>query len=149
MTRTHLIRWALPAALVLLALPSRSTGAQQTACYPLRADSVHQKYLDDVRTFTGPPDSAWAAAAQAGSYPTVPSSEVVLVRTKAVCNAAAQAYARELNGAGYGLSGKVYVIQARTVYLVVDPDYHYAPGSGGVTTRMLFDLNWRLLHKGQ
>ena len=148
MKRTHPIQWALPVAFALLALPSHSTGAQQTACYPLRADSLHQKYIDDVRTFTNPPDSAWAAAAQAGNYPTVPASEVVLVRAKAVCNAAAQAYARELDGAGYDLSGKVYVIQARTVYLVVDRDYHYALGAGGVTTRMLFDLNWRLLHKG-
>lgn len=142
------VRWALPVAFALLAVSSHPASAQQTTCYPLRADSLHQKYLADVRGFTNPHDSAWAAAAAAGHYPTVPDSEVVLVRDEAVCAAAAQAYASELNGAGYNLSGKVYVVKARTVYFVIDPDYHYAPGLAGVTTSMLFDLNWGLLRKG-
>lgn len=132
-------------AALLLATPSVSI-AQPMFCYPLRSDSLHSVYLENIRNYASEPDSSWAAAGTALGFPRVPASGVTLITNEAVCQAAAQAFAANVPAAGSNPpSGKVYVFAVGSGhYYVVDPDYRVSPN---LSYELLLTTNWTLVKR--
>ncbi|MFL5578719.1 MAG: hypothetical protein ACJ79S_22415 [Gemmatimonadaceae bacterium] len=118
-------------ALVGAAFAAAPAGAQKTsACRP--ADATSAQLIASVsRYMQVPPNSTvapYVAARDSLRLLPVSPSALTVVTDIRVCQKLADAYAAKLNGAGSGLSGSVYVVQAGpSRYVVLDPFYQYAP----------------------
>lgn len=132
-------------AALLLAMPSASV-AQSMYCYPLRSDSLHSVYLENIRNYASEPDSSWAAAGTALGFPRVPASGVVLITNEAVCQAAAQAFRANVPAGGSSPpSGRVYVFAVgASHFYVVDPEYRVSPT---MSYELLLTTNWTLVKR--
>jgi len=111
------------------------------ACRP--GDDNASWLLERVRQWVAPSDSVEAAMADSLRVPRGPVSKIRWVVDGPLCARAAAAY-RQTSGRPAGVSGRVYLIDAGTVYVVLDPEYWYEPGSQTYTTA-IFDRRWHLL----
>jgi hypothetical protein len=90
------------------------------------------------------PSPSWADARDALRIsPPDPRIGVVQITEAATCMSANTAYQKVATGNRATLSGQVYVVQSGTTYIVWDPAYKYAPGSGA--HYMVFDSDWVFL----
>lgn len=123
-------------ALALLMMGAMPAHAQ---CRP--ADANGAGFVRMVTLYAIPRDSTWAESRDslriAAPDPTI---GVVQVTKAAVCRSANAAYQKVATGDRATLSGHVYVVQSGNTYVVWDPAYRYAPGSGA--SCMVFDANW-------
>jgi hypothetical protein len=123
-------------ALALLMMGATSAQAQ---CRP--ADANGAGFVLMVKLYAIPRDSVWAEARDSLRIATPdPKIGVVQVTKAAVCKAANAAYQKVATGDRATLSGQVYVVQSGNTYVVWDPAYKYARGSGA--SYMVFDANW-------
>lgn len=132
--------------LIAMLLGRGELGAQQTYCYPLRSDSLHTSYRDNIRALASDPDSSWTAAGVAMGFPRVSASSIVLVQNETICQSAQQAFAANIPGNPFiAPSGKVYVFQVGSgYYFVADPDYRM---SKDFAYEFLFTSSWSLVKR--
>jgi hypothetical protein len=113
---------------------------------PCRAQDENAGWLlERARSWVAPADSTDAAMADSLRVPRAPIASVQWVADPAICARAAEAY-RLTSGRPEGVSGRVYVIRAGQVYVVLDPEFSYLarrPVEGYTTA--IFDADWRLL----
>ena len=69
------------------------------------------------------------------------SSSIVLITKEATCKSANTAYQAVASGARETLSGRVFVVQVGTSYVVWDPAYSYAAATP-TWVYMVFDSRW-------
>lgn len=100
--------------------------------------------MERVRSWVAPTDSIGAAFADSLQVPRSPASQVRWVSDAALCARALDAY-RRTSGRPAGVSHRVYLIEAGSVYVVLDPDYSFQPGPPQLYTTAIFDRSWRLL----
>lgn len=72
--RVHMRSIKLLLLLIGMLFVRGQLSAQQTYCYPLRSDSLHAVFRDNIRVFTSNPDSAWNASGVALGFPRVAAS---------------------------------------------------------------------------
>jgi hypothetical protein len=97
-----------------------------------------------IQRYVVNPGESWAAARDSLRIaPPSPRIGVVQITQAATCKLANAAYQNVATGNRSTLSGQVYVVQSGTTYIVWDPAYKYAPGSGA--SYMVFDSNWAFL----
>jgi len=107
------------------------------------ADSLSAVLVDIVTKYTAATDPYLIEARDSLRLPNVPANQVVLVSKRSVCRDAVTAYAAHATGNTATLSGRVYVVQAGSTYIVWDPDYAYSQPDAA--TIMTFDLQFNLL----
>jgi len=100
--------------------------------------------LERAEYWIAPVDSVDALMADSLHVPRANPSQIRWVREGPLCAAAAHAY-RATSGRPSGVSGRVYLIDAGAVYVVLDPEYSYEPGPVQLYSIAIFDRHWRLL----
>lgn len=112
-------------ALALIASLSSAPALRAQSCISIAEfDSTGAYLLGKVRTLTAPRDTVYDAARRALGLPLVAAANVTLVTQSSICSKAAAAYAAKIAGAGGGLTGRVLVVKAGTMYVVLDPNYY-------------------------
>lgn len=125
--------------LIALALPGMAR-AQTKVCRA--ADDSSYYMIEVVKSFALATDSGWVAARDARGIPAVASArDVVLITKESTCKSANTAYQGAATGARQTLSGKVYVVQVGTSYVVWDPSYRYNIAYPA-DQFMVFDSKW-------
>jgi hypothetical protein len=84
------------------------------------------------------------AARDSLRIPAADSAGVQLVKKETVCKNADTAYRKVATGYRASLTGRVYVVQVRTTYVVWDPGYHFRADDPMSEVRMVFDARWEL-----
>ena len=128
---------AIVGALACASLPRRSSNACR------QPDEKAGWLLERVQHWVAPTDSDEAAMADSLRVPRGALNEISWILDGALCARAAAAY-RETSGRPEGVSGRVYLIKAGKVYVVLDPEFWYQPGSQ-LYTMAIFDRRWHLL----
>lgn len=139
---THFSFRAAIRALLPVVLITSGARAQTTVCRAASDDSEHM--LNIVRQYALASDASWRAVGDSLRIPAASSSAgVVLITKENTCKSANTAYQGVATGARQTLSGRVYVVQVGTTYVVWDPGYMYN-GSSPKPTYMVFDSRWKL-----
>ena len=116
-------------------------GAMQAHAQCRPADANGAGFVRMVALYAIPRDSAWAEYRDSLRIAAAdPKIGVVQVTKAAVCRSANAAYQKVATGDRATLSGQVYVVKSGNTYVVWDPAYKYARGSGAAY--MVFDANW-------
>ena len=128
-------------SLVVVALTAfAGVRAQAQVCRA--ADDSSYDMIEMVKSFALATDSGWVAARDARGIPAVASaSNVVLVTKENLCKSANSAYQAVATGDRQTLTGRVYVVQVGTSYVVWDPGYRYNIASPA-DIFMVFDSRW-------
>ena len=117
-------------------------GAQAQAQVCRAADDSSYDMIEMVKSFALATDSSWKTARDARGIPAVASaSSVVLITKSNTCKAANVAYQGVASGARQTLTGRVYVVQVGTSYVVWDPGYRFDIASPA-DIYMVFDSRW-------
>src|SRR5678815_1934459 len=121
-----MIRCRILSFLCALGLVSRpSIGQAQVTTSACRAASeTAGNLLVTIRLYAI--DSAYAGDAAFLKIPRVPATAMHVVSEPLLCRAAVDAY-RKVCGRPEGTSGRVQVVRAGDVYVVLDPDFGYNP----------------------
>ena len=127
---------------------SRALGAATLWAIPAsaqcrRADEVGNALLYDVRKYAHATDSLQVLVRDNLELSPPSRTGVGLVTKSATCKSANTAYQKAATGDRATLSGRVYVIQTGSTYVVLDPAYRYTTESN--PTRMVFNSSWVLL----
>jgi hypothetical protein len=136
--------WIVAVSLVALGSSVVAPGFAQTHCRP--ADSTGAEFLAEVTQYAAAESPNNAAVRDSLRLQPTPKKWIKLVEDETVCSQAAAAYRRELTTAAETHTGRVYVIQARDRYAVLDVDYHIAPrrptlhGTNWII--VIFDATW-------
>lgn len=126
--------------LVIACLAAPVASAQTTVCRAATDESGYM--LNVVRLYALTTEPVGQAARDSLRIPAVSSaSAVVLITKEATCKSANTAYQAAATGARQTLSGRVYVVQVGTAYVVWDPDYVYNVASPS-PQYMVFDSRW-------
>lgn len=126
--------------LLLLLTMLGSARAQAQVCRA--ADDSSSYMIQLVTKFATATDPGWVAARDARGIPAVASaSNVVLITKENICKSANTAYQGVATGARQTLSGRVYVVQVGTSYVVFDPNYRYDVANPA-DIYMVFDSRW-------
>ena len=106
------------------------------------ADDSSYAMIEMVKSFALATDSSWVAARDARGIPAASSANtVVLITRENTCKSANTAYQSVATGARQTLTGRVYVVQVGTSYVVWDPGYRYDIASPA-DIYMVFDSRW-------
>jgi hypothetical protein len=125
------------AALLVFASAPR---AQAQVCRP--ADDSSFDMIEMIKSYAIPSNSRYAAARDSLRIPAVSSpGSITLVTKEVTCKSANTAYQKVATGARETLSGRVYVVQVGTSFVVWDPAYRYNANSPA-ETYMVFDSKW-------
>ena len=135
------MRYGLSLALLSTACGTMQRASVSTSCRP--RDETAGWLLERARDWVSPQDSVGAALADSLRVPRARRSQVQWIIDPAICARAAEAY-RQTSGRPEGVSGRVYVVRAGQVYIVLDPDFSHQPGERAYTTA-IFNAHWQLL----
>lgn len=106
------------------------------------ADDSSFSLVEMVKSFALATDSAFKAARDSlGIPPAASSADVVLITKQTICKSANTAYQKAATGARQTLTGRVYVVQVGSSYVVWDPGYVYDPAYP-TDIYMVFDSRW-------
>ena len=133
-----------PASFILvgtIACASLHARSNKTSCRPPDANTAW--LLERVQHWVAPADSLEAVIADSLRVPRAEPRQVRWISAGVLCTRAATAY-RESSGRPEGVSGRVYLIDAGSVFVVLDPEFWYQPGAQLYTTA-IFDRRWHLL----
>jgi len=98
--------------------------------------------IEMIKTYALATDSVGRAAADSLGIPAVASASAIQLVTKgSTCVAASAAYQAAANGGRQTLSGRVYVVQVGTAFVVWDPQYRYST-SADLDVYMVFTAKW-------
>ena len=129
-------------SIVIAAVIGGSTAAQayaQTVCRA--ADDSSFDMIEMIKTYALATDSVGKAAADSLGIPAVASASAIrLVTKESTCHSANTAYRAVATGARQTLSGRVYVVQVGTRYVVWDPQYRYS--TSGDDVYVVFTSKW-------
>jgi hypothetical protein len=135
------------AALVAVALfvtPGLRVASAQTTTVCRAAGDDSENMMTIVKQYALATDSTWKATRDSLRIPAVSSaSSVVLITKENTCKSASSAYQSAVAGARQTLSGRVYVVQVGTSYVVWDPAYVYNVASP-MGAYAVFDSRWGL-----
>ena len=108
------------------------------------ADDSSYDMTEMIKQYALAVDSEWVAARDRLGIPGVAlAKDIQLVTTEASCKSANAAYQAVAKGARQTLTGRVYVLRVRTVFVVWDPGYRYDP-SFDKYVYMVFSPRWTL-----
>ena len=135
-----LARYLIFPSLLLLGFAPRSSGQVCRAASDSSVDMVQM-----VKNYALATDSTTKATRDSLRIPAVSAaSSVVLITKEVTCKSANTAYQRVATGARQTLSGRVYVVQVGTRYVVWDPAYSFN-AAYPLWIYMVFDSRWVLL----
>ena len=126
--------------LLILMIALGSVRAQAQVCRA--ADDSSYDMIEMVKRYALATDSIGQATRDSLRIPAVASaSNVVLVTNENTCRSVNAAYQNVASGARQALSGRVYVVQVGTSYVVWDPSYRYDPADA-FDVFIVFDSRW-------
>ena len=119
-------------------------GAQDICRTP---DSTGRGFVREITKYASATSPHNAAVRDSLKLVPTPPGDIHLLQDERVCRRAAAAYRRELTSAAETHTGRVYVLQTRKRYVVLDPDYHLAPTRARYRPwiMVIFDEHWRPL----
>jgi hypothetical protein len=125
---------------VLLLLTVGTAKAQSQVCRA--ADDSSYDMIEMVKSYAMATDSIGQAVRDSLRIPAVVSAgDIVLITKENVCKSANNAYQSIASGARGTLSGRVYVVQVGTSYVVWDPSYRYSTADQA-DVFIVFDSRW-------
>jgi hypothetical protein len=128
--------WCFVASLLLVS----ARPAQAQICRA--ADDSSYDMIEVVKSYALASDSVGRAVRDSLRIPAVASAtNIVLISKEVTCKSANTAYQLAATGARQTLSGRVYVVQVGTRYVVWDPSYRYDTGQPK-DVFMVFDSKW-------
>lgn len=126
--------------LVLLMLAPGGARAQARVCRA--ADDSSFDMIEMIKSYALATDSIGQAVRDSLRIPAVASAgNVVLITKENTCKSANTAYQNVASGARQTLSGRVYVVQVGTSYVVWDPSYRFDPAAAS-DVFIVFDSRW-------
>jgi len=133
-------RLIFPLIIALVAGSSAGDAHAQTVCRA--ADDSSFDMIEMIKTYALATDSVGTAAADSLGIPAVASASAIQLITKeSICRSANAAYQAVASGARQTLSGRVYVVQVGTAFVVWDPRYRYRT-SADFDVYMVFTAKW-------
>jgi hypothetical protein len=125
----------------ILGAPAATRVSAQTVCRA--ADDSSFDLIEMIRTYALATDSIGKATADSLGIPAVASAASIrLVTRESVCRSANSAYQAAATGARQTLSGRVYVVQVGSAYVVWDPQYRYSTSAPPLDVYMSFTSKW-------
>jgi hypothetical protein len=123
-SEVHMKRFVFPIFTALFITGSSAAANAQTC---RAADDSSADMIAMIKSYALATDSIGKATADSLGIPAVTSaSNIQLITKEATCKSANTAYQAGATGARQTLSGRVYVVQVGSSYVVWDPQYRYS-----------------------
>jgi hypothetical protein len=120
---------ALTVLVVLACLVRAEVAAAQSVCRA--ADTRSALLIKWLGTYSSATSGGLLETRNALKLPLTPANQLELATQEGTCKKVKPTYEAAANAeGGTGLSGRLYVVKVGTVFVAVDPDYHWGADPG-------------------